>query len=181
MHQRGGYIEIKEQQEIARLPTDSRANYVLQDLFLPHLWQLQSHNGHFNLIECSLNHKNNFTRGFSIATTATFAAITYSPLVRHKLPPLQKHLAGVFPNKHPVRCYFHFISPAGMMDLPFPEDFTRWIGLLAQCSERSTNRPPGTLTCGNTRRFPTLAPIISFLDVRSQKSEVFQQLKVLGP
>lgn len=36
------------------------------------------------------------------------------------------------------------------------------------------------LTCGNTGRLPTLASIISFLDVRSQKSEVFQQLKVLG-
>lgn len=27
MHQRGGYIEIKEQQEIARLPTDYRAMF----------------------------------------------------------------------------------------------------------------------------------------------------------
>lgn len=60
-----------------------------------------------------------------MATMATFAAITYSPLVRHKLLHLQKqgHLSGVFPNKHPVRCYFHFVSPAGM-DLPFPGDFT---------------------------------------------------------
>lgn len=86
------------------------------------IWQLQSHNGHFSLTECSLNHRYNFTRGFP---TATFAAIPYSPLVTHKLLlQNQDHLAGLFPNKHSVRCYFHFVSPAGMMDLPFPEDFT---------------------------------------------------------
>lgn len=63
-----------------------------------------------------------------MATMATFAAITYSPLVRHKLLHLQKqgHLSGVLPNKHPVRCYFHFVSPAGMMDLPFPGDLLDW-------------------------------------------------------
>lgn len=95
--------------------------------FFCHTYDTYSHNGHFNLTECSLNQKYNFTRGFPTATTATFAAITYSLLVKHKLLHLQNqgHLSGVFPNKHPVRCYFCFVSPAGMMDLPFPEDFTR--------------------------------------------------------
>lgn len=139
-HQKRGNTETKEQLETARLHTDSRADYVLQDLFLPHeWWQLQSHNGHFSLTECSLNPKYNFTRGFP---RATFAAITYSPLVRHKLHlQNQDHLAGVLPNKHPVRCHFHFVSPAARMDLPFPEDVTRWTGLMASCSGREHKQP----------------------------------------
>lgn len=105
-----------------------------------------SQNGHVNLTEWSLNHKNNFTRGFPkwLPTTATFAAITYSPLVRHKLLHLQKqgHLSGVLPKKHPVRCYFQFVSPTGMMDLPFPKDFTHaeldsWQVVVSGC----TNSP----------------------------------------
>lgn len=63
------------------------------------------------------------------------------------------------------------------MDLPFLEDFTHvgldsWHGAMTG----STKSPPwAPLTCGNTRRLPTLASILSFLDVRSQKSEVFQR------
>lgn len=131
-------------------------------------------------------HKYNFTRGFPRATFA--AIITYSPLVRHKRLHLQNqdHLAGVVPNKHPVRCCFHFVSPAGMMDLPLPEDFTH-VGLDSwQAAVGGTQTAPlghrwrSPFTCGNTGRLPSLASIISFLDVRSQKSEVFQQFKVLG-
>lgn len=71
----------------------------------------------------------------------------------------------------------------------FPRGFHPcWTGLLASCSECEHNSPHwGTsgeayspLTCGNTGRLPTLASVISFLDLRSQKIEVFQQLKVLG-
>lgn len=133
---------------------------------------------HFNLTECSLNHKYNSTISPQPPWPCLLPSLTVIGETQTSSPPKPRPLSRVFPDKHPVRCYCHFVSAAGMMDLSFPEDVTP-VGL-----DSWQAAVGGSTTLGHRwrspGRLPTLASIISFLDVRSQKSEVFQQLKVLG-
>lgn len=162
--------------------------YVFYIIF-SYTYDSYSHNGHSNLTERSLNHTYNFTRGFPVATMATFAAITYSPLVRHFFTSKNKAIYQGFSQTSTQldaiftlflqQEWWIYLSQGISHLLDWTPGKLQWVG--AQQPPLGTRGEAySSLTCGNTGKLPTLASIISFLDLRSQKSEVFQQLKVLG-
>lgn len=146
-----------------------------------------------------------FTRGFSMLTMATFAtchlqqSLTTWETQASSLPharrgwsvPYNRAIYQGFPNRCPIRCYFHFsfVSPKGTMNFHFSKGISHplsnWedlacTNMVHHCS------PPGQSTTGEASPLPAqkaafkvLASIIFLLDIRSPKSEVFEQLKVL--